>query len=78
MKYVDALAALAIMLLFAPILSAQYIRADATWRKSIETLRQISQTKERINKIEELHGNQEAFYFVFEGQELHWILGRQR
>lgn len=98
MRCVDALVALAIVLLFAPILSAQFLRADETWRKSIAMLREISETKERINAIEkryvklEVFGetpgyrigktpdknaeNRDAIFFSFEGQELHWILGR--
>jgi hypothetical protein len=61
MKCVDALVALAIVLLFAPILSSQFLRADETWRKSICILREISETKERINAIEERYGKHEVF-----------------
>jgi hypothetical protein len=51
MKYIDALIALAIMLLFAPVIATQYLKADALYRKSLNSLYDISKTEERINEI---------------------------
>lgn len=60
MKYIDALIALSIMLLFAPVIATQYLKADELYRKSLNSLSDISKTEERINEISERYKRHEV------------------